>query len=202
MIAVDYRLAPEHKYPAAVDDCYEVTHYVGLHAEEFGIDTDNLMLAGDSAGGNLAGAVSLRARDENGPKIRFQVLIYPVVEASFSTDSYHAFAEGYGLTADTMQWMWEQYWDETNPNDKKHVILTENDLKGLPKTHIITAEYDVLRDEGENFYNHLQQAGTEVTLKRYPGVLHGFIHFSALFDDGLVALQDIGELIRAETGSE
>ena len=205
VIAVDYRLAPEHKYPAAIDDCYQATSYAVQHATELGIDASRLVVAGDSAGGNLAGAVSLRARDEiaqdtDGPRISLQVLIYPAIEADYTTSSYRDFAEGFGLTAETMQWMWEQYWTESNPNDKMYVVLTDNDLSGLPKTHLITAEYDVLRDEGEAFADKLKAAGVDITMKRYDGMLHGFVHFSALFDVGLVAIREFGQLIRETVG--
>jgi len=205
VISVDYRLAPEHKYPDAIDDCYLATSYAAQHATELEIDGSRLVVAGDSAGGNLAAAVSLKARDEtanagSGPNISLQVLIYPAIEADFTTSSYHDFAEGFGLTAETMQWMWEQYWTESNPHDKKYVVLTENDLSGLPKTHMITAEYDVLRDEGEAFADKLKAAGVDITMKRYDGMLHGFIHFSALFDVGLEAIREFGQLIRETVG--
>lgn len=199
VVAVDYRLAPEHRYPAAFEDCYDATQYVFNHPDEFGINPQQLMVAGDSAGGNLAGAVSIKARDEANenttPNIQLQILIYPVVEANFTTDSYHQFANGYGLTAETMQWMWKQYWDEGIQSDDKYVRLTMNALHDLPRTYILTAEYDVLRDEGETFAKQLEDAGVDVSLVRYPGVLHGFVHFSGIFEDGLKAIEDIAKVV-------
>lgn len=201
VVAVDYRLAPEHQYPSAFDDCYSATQYITEHAHDLGIDPSCLVVAGDSAGGNLAGAVSLKARDEiakgkSAPNIKLQVLIYPVVEADFTTQSYRDFGEGHGLTAATMGWFWEQYYPESNSHDKKYVVITASDLSNLPKTHVITAEYDVLRDEAEAYVEQLTAAGVDATLKRYNGMLHGFVHFSALFEDGLVAVQEISQRIR------
>ena len=197
VIAVDYRLAPEHKHPAAVEDCYAVTQLVAKNAEQFGVNANQLALVGDSAGGNLAAAVALRARDDDSEfTIRLQVLIYPVVEADFGTSSYRDFSKDHGLTAATMRWMWEQYVGEDPVGDQRYVVLTQNDLSGLPPTHVVTAEYDVLRDEGEAFADKLAAAGVPVTRKRYDGMLHGFVHFSALFDDGIQAISEIGTKIR------
>lgn len=200
VVAVDYRLAPEHKYPAALDDCYAVTHHIAEHAGVLGIDGSKLVVAGDSAGGNLAAAVSLKSRDDGGPSICLQILIYPVIEPKFDTASYREFAVDHGLTADTMEWMWLQYFDPaTSEADRRYVVVTENELLGLPKTHLITAEYDVLRDEGEAFADQLADAGVELTRKQYAGMLHGFVHFSAFFDDGISAIGEIGAVIRDAT---
>ena len=195
VISVDYRLAPEHKYPAALNDAYAATAYVSQHAEELGIDAQRLIVAGDSAGGNLAAAVSLKSRDENGPKIAQQILIYPVIEPNFQTASYVAFGEGHGLTKDSMQWFWEQYMDEDSV-DRKYLCLANANTNGLPPTFVLTAEYDVLRDEGENYATRLRASGVATQLKRYPGMLHGFVHFAELFDDAAVAFQDIADSVR------
>lgn len=197
LVSVDYRLAPENKYPAAFDDCYSVTSFVSEHAGELGVDAARLIVAGDSAGGNLAAGVTLKARDVRGPSIRLQVLIYPVIEPKFDTVSYREFAVDHGLTAATMEWMWSQYYDATAAGDRHYVVVTENELRGLPSTHVVTAEYDILRDEGQSFADQLSKAGVEVTQKQYDGMLHGFIHFSALFRDGLAAISDIASVIEA-----
>lgn len=200
VIAVDYRLAPEHSYPAAVDDCFAVTKFVHRNASKMGIDAEKIIVAGDSAGGNLAAAVALKARDEAGPSLAMQVLIYPVIDPNCNTGSYRSFAVEHGLTAKTMQWMWQQYFNDSVAADSKYVVVAENDLSDLPPAHVITAEYDVLRDEGLQFEQQLSAAGVPTTSKQYAGMLHGFIHFSALFDDGILAIQEIGELIRAKVG--
>lgn len=192
VVSVDYRLAPEHKYPAALDDAFAATRYIAENASAMGVDAARLVVAGDSAGGNLAAAVALKARDENGPAIVKQVLIYPVIEPNFMTDSYLGCGEGYGLTRTTMQWFWEQY-ITGGAADRRYVCLSNADAVGLPPAFIMTAEYDVLRDEGENYAALLRKAGVEVTLKRYPGMLHGFVHFAGVFDDALQAIHHIAD---------
>lgn len=196
VIAVDYRLAPEHKYPAAVDDCFLATQSVAENASEYKVDGRQIMLAGDSAGGNLCMAVSLRARDD-GLAIRYQVLIYPVVEPNFDTNSYNAFATGHGLTRETMQWFWREYL-EGSDTDPTLAHFQDASLKGLPQTHVITAEYDVLRDEGKRLVERLRQANVPTTYRCYEGMLHGFVHFAGFFDDGVKASEDIGSLLREQ----
>lgn len=194
VISVDYRLAPEHKYPAAMDDAYSTTQYISERAQELGVDADRLIVAGDSAGGNLAAAVAFRARDVGGPRIAKQVLIYPVVEPDFSTDSYLAFADDYGLTKASMEWFWQQYIGDTTA-DRKYACLANAESRDLPPAFLLTAEYDVLRDEGERFAERLRSAGVEVELKRYPGMVHGFVHFASVFDDSAQAIQDIANAV-------
>ena len=201
VVAVDYRLAPEHKYPAAADDCYAVTQYVAENATEFRASPDRLIVAGDSAGGNLSTAVALMARDKGRPKICHQILIYPVIAPKYDTQSYLELAEGFGLTRETMMWFWQQYLPEGDV-DLRYTNLPSAVLKGLPPAHVITAEYDVLRDEGEAFVEQLSAAGVATSLRRYAGMLHGFIHFSAMFDVGLEAIVDIGNLIQDISSGE
>lgn len=196
VISVEYRLAPEHKYPAALEDAFAATKYISEHADEFEVDAEKLVIAGDSAGGNLAAAVALKARDEGGPRIAKQILIYPVVEPNFMTKSYFDCAEGHGLTRTTMQWFWEQYITD-GAADRGYVCLANADANGLPAAMVITAEYDVLRDEGENYAARLKDAGVDVTLKRYPGMLHGFVHFIGVFDDALVAIDDVADYLKS-----
>ena len=197
VISVDYRLAPEHPFPAAFDDCYEATQYVSKHAGELGLDPNRIVVAGDSAGGNLAAAVTLKARDKGTPNIHSQYLIYPVLEANFDTASYKDFATDHGLTRQTMQFFWNQYVQkEADRSNPYAAPLRADHLHGLPFTQIITAECDVLRDEGEQFATLLKKAGVEVELIRYEGMLHGFMHFAAAFDDGQRAIDQLGQAIK------
>ena len=198
VISVDYRLAPEHRYPAAFDDCYEVTNYVSNNGRELKIDDSRIAVGGDSAGGNLAAAVSLAARDRGGPKIDFQVLVYPAVEMDFDNGSYAEFADGFGLTRTSMLWFFEQYFGSLDRDLPPYAIPSlAADVSGLPHTHVVTAEYDVLRDEGEAFAARLQKEGTPATVKRYDGMIHGFFHFGGLFQKGLDAVDDVAHLLRS-----
>ncbi len=190
VIAIDYHLSPEAKYPLAFDQCYSaVTHTID-HASSLKINPDRVAVAGDSAGGNLAAAVALRARDSSGPDIDLQILIYPVLNPDFQQESYVKYSEGFGLTRGRMQWFWSQYLGSTMPDCYAAPGLSGN-LKGLPTTHLITAEYDVLRSEGELYAKRLIDAGVPTTLKRYHGNLHGFVHFAGIFDDGHTAMTEI-----------
>jgi len=198
-ISVDYRLAPEPPFPAAHDDCFQATVHVAQHAEELGIDAARLAVCGDSAGGNLAATVALHARDLGSPKLHSQWLLYPTIEPQFDADSYLAFREGYGLTRAEMQWFWDQY--VPTPELRLHpwaVPTCTSDFFGLPSAHIITAEYDVLRDEGEGYAAKLKAAGVPTVLERWDGTLHGFIHFAEPFDDAKRAIADLGQRMKAE----
>jgi acetyl esterase len=198
VVSVDYRCAPEHKFPAAFDDCYDATRHVVEHAADMGIDPERIAVAGDSAGGNLAAAVAIKARDAGSPQIRFQLLIYPVVEPDFETNSYRERAEGFGLRRSTMIWFWEQYLRGDADAQNPYAVLTRADLRGLPPAHVITAEYDVLLDEGESFASRLREAGVATTLRRYDGVIHGFMHLAGILDIGRQATNDAArELKRA-----
>lgn len=198
VISVDYRLAPEHPFPAAFDDCYEATQYVSKHAGELGLDPNRIAVAGDSAGGNLAAAVTLKARDEDAPKIHSQWLIYPVLEANFDTASYMDFATDHGLTRQTMQFFWNQYVRKKTDRSNPYAAPLKTDhLNGLPFTQIITAECDVLRDEGEQFATVLKEAGVEVEHTRYEGMPHGFMHFATAFNDATKAMGELGEAMKS-----
>ncbi len=199
VISVDYRLAPEHPYPAAFEDAYEATLFAASQADRLGLDPDQISVAGDSAGANLAAAVALRLRNENGPRLQSQVLIYPVVEPNFETPSYQAFATDHVLTRESMQWFWRQYVPQLADAvaaDLAYASLMDADLAGLPPTFVLTAEYDVLRDEGERFAERLAAAGVPLARKRFEGMLHGFVHFSGLYEDGIRALEEIGAFLR------
>lgn len=197
LVSVDYRLAPEHPFPAPLEDCVQAVRYIAAHASELGFDPARLAVGGDSAGGNLAAAVTLRLRDEGGPSLHSQWLIYPVTEARFDTVSYEAFATGHGLTRAEMQFFWSQY--APRLDDRRHPLaspLLASSLAGLPPAHVITAEYDVLRDEGEAYAARLNAAGIPATLHRYEGMLHGFMHFAEPFDDGKRAVAEMAESLR------
>src|SRR5581483_7271989 len=176
VVSVEYRLAPEHPFPAPLDDCYDATKWVVEHAAELGIDAARVAVAGDSAGGNLSAAVALRARAAGGPPLVAQVLVYPVTDASFDTPSYAENGKGYLLEADSMRWFWDQYLGpDGDPDDAYASVLRAADLSGLPPALVITAEYDPLRDEGEAYARRLDGFDVPTTLVRYDGVVHGFL---------------------------
>lgn len=188
VVSVDYRLAPEHVQPAAFDDCYAATVWVAEHADELGVDPSRLAVGGDSAGGHLAAAVSLAARDRardaaqrssstpTVPEIAFQMLLYPVVDFDWTSPSLDDNGEGYLLGRATMQWFWAHYLGATDPGDDPYTFpLRAADLAGLPPAFVGTAEFDPLRDEGEAFARRLDTAGTTVSATRYDGMIHGFL---------------------------
>ena len=181
VISVDYRLAPEHPFPAAVDDCFAALEWVASSACELGVDESRIAVGGDSAGGNLAAAVALRARDRGGPRIAYQLLIYPVTDHDLDTPSYHANASGYLLGRSGMQWFWDHYVPDVGSRmDPEASPLRAASLAGLPPAYVITAEYDPLRDEGQAYAERLRAAGVPVTLDACPGVIHGFFTMTGL----------------------
>jgi acetyl esterase len=184
VISVDYRLAPEQKFPAAVDDCVFATRWVAEHATELNADAARIIVAGDSAGGTLAAATTLRLRDEGGPSLCGQLLMYPVTDYHTpGTPSYEANAEGYGLTRGTMKWFWDHYLNDPSEASNPYAApLRARDLSGLPPTLVITAEYDPLRDEGERYAERLRGAGVHAALSRYDSMNHGFLFWVGLVD--------------------
>jgi acetyl esterase len=189
VVSVDYRLAPEAQFPAGLEDCYAATRWVAEHGVELGGDPTRLAIGGDSAGGNLAAAVALLARERGGPKISFQVLIYPVTDANFETGSYREMAEGYGLTRDNMQYFWELYLaDEADAANSLTSVLRA-DLAGLPPALVITAEFDPLRDEGDAYAAKLKAAGVPVEHVAYPGQIHGFFNVGTMMQTGDKAVE-------------
>jgi acetyl esterase len=177
VVSVDYRLAPEHKFPAGPDDCLTATRWAAAHAAELGADPARIMLAGDSAGGNMAAVTALRVRDEGGPALIGQMLLYPVTDYHTpGTPSYVENAEGYGLTRDTMEWFWAHYLNHAGEADHPHASpLRAPDLARLPAAFIVSAEYDPLRDEAERYGERLRQAGVPVEMTRRLGMNHGFL---------------------------
>jgi len=190
VIAVDYRLAPEHPYPSALEDAWAATTWAATQFEP-------LAVAGDSAGGQLAAAVALRARAGAVP-LALQALIYPATNYSFDTPSYLENLDGMTLTAELMRWFWTQYvQDERHAEDPGCSPLRATDLSGLPRAHVLTAEYDPLRDEGEAYARLLRDSGVQVTLNRYQGQIHGFIRMPALIDKARDAIVEVSSAIRA-----
>lgn len=184
VISVDYRLAPEHRYPAAPEDCYAATVWAGEHAAELDGDGTRLAVAGDSAGGNLAAVVAQMARDRSGPALRFQLLIYPAV-GLYSDDrvSLSENAEGFGLTRERMAWFTDHYApDVARREEAYHAPIRATDLSGLPPALIITAEYDPLRDEGADYGAALRAAGVRATVTQYDGMIHAFFSLGILID--------------------
>ncbi|WP_207369128.1 alpha/beta hydrolase [Heyndrickxia faecalis] len=176
VVSVDYRLAPEHKFPTAAEDAYAAVQWVAEHAVEIGADPGRIAVGGDSAGGNLAAVVSLMAREQGGPSLAYQMLFYPVTNHSYDTDSYRENAEGYFLTKNTMIWFWNHYLrDEMDGQHPYASPLLAEDLSGLPPALVITAGFDPLRDEGEAYAERLKAAGVPVEATRYDGMIHGFI---------------------------
>jgi acetyl esterase len=197
VVSVDYRLAPEHPYPAAVEDAYTATKWVAENAAVIQADPDRFSVCGDSAGGHLATVVSMMARDRKGPGIDLQILIYPITDCNFNTPSYMENKEGYMLTRELMKWFWKLFLeDESDADDPYASPLRAENLSDLPPALIITAEYDPLRDEGEAYGKRLQDAGVNVTLSRYPGMIHAFIRMTARLDKANDALDEIAGTLR------
>jgi len=197
VISVDYRSAPEYKFPIAVDDSWAATKWVGAHAAELGVDTARLAVAGDSAGGNLAAVMALMARDAGGPAIKLQVLIYPVTDVMRETRTYADFAEGYLLTRDSMRWFIAHYLKSSDDaRDWRVSPLRAPSLASLPPALVITAGFDPLRDEGEQYAGRLRDAGNTVDYVCYGGMIHGFIGMGKLLDTAQRAVAHVGESLK------
>lgn len=192
VVSVDYRLAPEHKFPAAPEDCFAATKWVAQNAAALGIDANRIAVGGDSAGGNLAAVVAQMARDRGGPKIAFQLLIYPATDWSKESASQREFTQdGYILSRGDMVWFYDHYMN--SPAEKTNPYFSPacaKSLAGLPPAFVITAAIDPLRDEGEAYGEALRKAGVPTTVKRYPGVCHGFVMMGAKLDAGKQAIAD------------
>ncbi|GAA0603628.1 alpha/beta hydrolase [Kutzneria viridogrisea] len=176
VVAMDYRLAPEHPYPAAPEDCYAVLEWLAAGGAGPLVDPSRPVVGGESAGGNLSTVVALMSRDRGGPELAGQVLICPVFgHPDDGYESYRSCAEGYGMSAGAMRFFFDQYVGDPAQLDEPYLLpLRAKDLSGLPRALVLTAEYDVLRDEGEEFARRLVAAGTRVELSRYKGQIHGF----------------------------
>jgi acetyl esterase len=200
VIAVDYRLAPEHRYPAAAEDCYAATRYVAEHAREFGIDGGRIAVCGDSAGGNLAAVVALMARDRGGPSLRYQLLVYPLTDFTDDSPSIREF-NGVFLSAAMMDWFADSYVPQADRRQPYASPLLASDLRGLPSAYVITAECDMVRDQGEAYARKLQAAGVAVEAKRYDGMIHPFFSLGGIVDGGREAIADAATKLRAALGA-
>ena len=197
VVAVDYRLAPEHKFPAAVTDSYAATAWVASNAEKLGIDPKRISVGGDSAGGNLAAVVSLKSRDEDGPAIAFQVMVYPVTDlSSYDTPSYREFGENHYLTKSEMEWFRGHYLRSMEDARDPHASpLLALDLSELPPALIITAECDPLRDEGQAYAKRLEYDGVPVTYTCYAGMIHPFFSLSGAIPQAFDAIQQVANAV-------
>lgn len=196
VVNVDYRLAPEHPFPTPLDDCYAATVWAHEHAAELGGDSGRLGVGGSSAGGNLAAAVCLKARAGGGPPLVQQVLIYPVLDAAMTTPSQQANGQGYFLTTEQMRWFWDQYTpDPSMRSDPLASPANEERLEGLPPAVVLVAEYDPLRDEGEQYAERLERAGVPVRLLSYDGQIHGFIALANMIADGARAVGELADVV-------
>jgi acetyl esterase len=198
VVSVDYRMGPEHKFPAAVEDCYAATRWAADHAAELGADPERLVVIGDSAGGNLAAVISLIARERGGPRIAYQVLIYPVTDYAFDTPSYEQNADGYMLTREAMRWFWGNYLSSEADGAHPHASpLRASELAGLPPALVVTCEFDPLRDEGEAYGQRLGEAGVAVKVSRYDGMIHGFFLMSGAISRNQALLDEIAAELRS-----
>ena len=208
IVSVGYKLSPEHKFPEGLEDAYSATVWVSQHAADFGADPDRIAVGGDSAGGNFAAVVSVLARDRGGPKITRQVLLYPVVLAdpadTGNGTSFKDYATGYYLTTARMAWYLKQYL--TAPEDCSNTLVSVSlaqNLANLPAAIVITAEFDILRDQGKDYVDKLQAAGISSQYTCYPGQLHSFIGFATSqygTDVGLQAIADVAKQLRTGLG--
>jgi acetyl esterase len=202
VVSVDYRLAPEHKFPSAADDAFAATQWVEDHAGELGGDPNRIAVGGDSAGGNLAAVVSLLAREAGGPDLRFELLVYPVTDHEFESPSMHENATGYFLELESMRWFYNQYLrDERDGADWRFSPARADDLSGLPPAFVLTAEFDPLRDQGEAYARRLEAAGVPVEARRYDGVFHGFFGMRDLMDPAQQAFDDVTKALRRALGT-
>lgn len=197
-VSIQYRLAPEHPFPAAIDDCYAGISWVAEHAAELGVDPDRLAVGGDSAGGNLAAAVSIAARERGGPALRHQLLVYPNTDYKADTASLREGVDEFLFNRWSVAWYWSHYLtseaDGLNPLASP---LRAEDLSGLPSATVITAEFDPLRDEGEQYAQRLREAGVPVEARRYDGMIHGFFAMAGTLDRGREAIKYAAERLAA-----
>jgi acetyl esterase len=201
VISVDYRLAPETRYPGAVDDCYAATEWAVKNAKVLGIDASRIATSGTSAGGNLSGAIAQMARDKGNLSITHQVLFCPVIDADFERKSYVANATGYGLTREGMMWFWDHYTGKGNDRFEPYAsLIRAKDLSGLPPATIIAAEYDPLVDEAVAYADALEAAGVATTCTVYEGMTHGFNGRLGVFDAARVAIDEAAAGIKKSFG--
>ena len=195
VVSVEYRLAPEHRFPAAVDDCLAAVRWAAAGGAELGGDPARIAVAGDSAGGNLAAVVARRLRGEL--DLRLQALIYPVTDSGVNTLSFREFGDRFGLTAQGMKRFWELYLDGGDASDPDASPMRDADLSGVAPAFVLTADADVLRDEGEAYARALREAGVPVTLRRYDGTIHGFFRWLAVTEIAGRAIEETAAALRS-----
>lgn len=188
VVAVDYRLAPEAKFPGPVNDAYTALEWVASNAQALHIDPNKMAVAGDSAGANLATVMCIKSRDEGGPSVKHQLLIYPVTDGAMDTVSYTENGEGYMLSKDTMTWFFGHYADVSDRQNPWVSPIRAESLAGLPSATVITAEFDPLRDEGEAYAAKLKAAGVNTLLKRFDGQVHGFFTMTDMMPEAAEAV--------------
>jgi acetyl esterase len=194
--SIGYRLAPEHPFPAAPDDARAAVRWLAANAGELGADPARIGIAGDSAGGNLAAVTARRLRDEGGPPLRFQALVYPACDSALNTLSYRQNGSGFGLSPESMRRYWELYLGGADGRHPDASPLQADDLAGLPPAYVLTVRHDVLCDEGEAYARALAAAGVPVTLSRYDGAVHGFIRWLAKAELARRAVAELGAALR------
>jgi acetyl esterase len=199
VVSAAYRLAPEHPYPTPLDDAYDATCWAVEHAAELGsVSSPDLIVAGTSAGGNLAAGIAIRARESDGPAISCQALLYPCLDDALDTQSYSDCATGYFLQRDQMRWYWEQYLPEGKDRSSPQAVPARcADLSGLPPALVATAEFDPLRDEGAKYACRLESAGVPVEYRCYTGQIHGFLGLPDLIPEARTAAVEIGAAIHS-----
>jgi acetyl esterase len=196
VVAVDYRLAPEHPFPAPTEDGFAVLQWLAASAGSLGVDPARLGVVGDSAGGGLVAALALMARDRGGPELKLQVLVYPMLDSRCATPSHAHTGPGYFLKSAEVQWYWKQYLGSADPADPYASPTHAADLAGVAPALILTAEHDPLRDEGEAYGAALQAAGVEATVTRYDGTFHSFLSFLGVLDEADEARDQIAAELR------
>lgn len=201
VIAVDYRLAPEHKFPAALDDAFAAVQWIEAHASELGVDANRIAVGGDSAGGALAAEVTQLAKAK-GPKIAFQLLMFPVTQIGKETSSFREFAVGYFLDKATLDWFFNHYIPEGTDKTDTRVSPLNGDLKGLPPAYVMLGGYDPLHDEGLAYAKKLQDAGVKVEIADYEGMVHCFIYMQAVLPQAVGAVTAAAKAVRAGLGGK
>lgn len=203
VLACNYRLAPEHPFPAGVDDAYAVAVWAHAHAAELGIDPSRLAVGGDSAGGYLTAVVTQLARDRGGPPLVFQLLVYPAVGTRGTSRSLADNSTGYFFERDELDWVYRVYLTDPRQSlDPRACPILQQDFAGLPPAFVLTVEYDILRDDGEDYAHLLEQAGVPVELHRYEGTIHPFLNLAGAIDLGRTAIEECATKLRAGVGQE
>ena len=202
VISVDYRLAPEHKFPTAVEDAFAALTWIAGNAADLGVDATRIAVGGDSAGGNLSAVVAQLARDTGGPALRFQLLIYPATDLRGGTESHREFADGYLLTSQLMRWFFDHYMrsEDDTANTLASPLLTQS-LAGLPPALVLTAGFDPLQDEGKAYAARLAAEGVDTLHQHYPGMIHGFFNMSGVLDEAKRAIDEAAAALSAALGT-